>query len=379
MNKWTNIAFVFAFGPGVLFCAPVRADIVPADGERKDTAPVRLEDLRKDDVEKPATQPATQPAKPVIKKPRPAGATNSKSSAKADRRDDFNITEEEITRRLREEQTVPVTPPRGWQPRRVQIKSLPPEGTRVINHLCRIAREKNSDWLVATFVNTRHQPWQAPRRLLPCRLLERIEDILAKDPNRRFRISGETTIDLKHAYLLLQQASEVDDDKPPKPRTVREEKPAAGKAKASNSAVRPADQESTTDLRKALLEDAPGRAVRVALAPERTKSENVNSIAPAGKTPFSHGKKNLVVDRIVRIVKCRDGKGWEAHFQSDNTLREPPLLIHPNMMLVRAQTLRRTMGLADLELRVSGQITYYRGKRFLLLRKLLRQRNMGQF
>ena len=86
-----------------------------------------------------------------------------------------------------------------------------------------------------------------------------------------------------------------------------------------------------------------------------------------------------MVDRVVRIVKCRDGDWWEAHFQSDNTLREPPLRIHPSLMLVRAQSLSRAMGLADLKLRISGQITYYRGRRFLLLRKLLKQRNMGQF
>ncbi len=370
MNKWTNIAFVFAFGAGVLFCAPVRAN-----GEGKDVSPIRLEDLRKDDVEKPATQPAT----PAIKEAKADSASNSKKSTQADRRDDFNITEEEITRRLREEPIVPVTLPRGWRGRRVKIKSLPPEGTFVTNHLCRIAREKNSDWLVATFVNTRHQPWQAPRRLLPCRLLERLEDILAKDPNKRFRISGETTIDLKHAYLFLQQVSMVDDDKTSKPRTARGKNPSDGKVKTSKGPVRPVDQESTTKLREALLEDAPPQAVRVAPAPDQTKDENIISVAPAGKSPFSHGKKNLVVDRIVRIVKCRDGKGWEAHFQSDNTLREPPLRIHPSLMLVRAQVLSRTQGLADLELRVSGQITYYRGKRFLLLRKLLRQRNMGQF
>ncbi len=263
----------------------------------------------------------------------------------------------------------------------------------VTNHLCRIAKEKNSNWLVATFVNTRHQPWQAPRRLLPCRLLERIEDILAKNPKRQFRISGETTIDLKHAYLLLQQVSVVEDDETDEPRTGQtgqknlspDEKAKAAKgsvASASGTDGNSEDQrtpDSTGDLRKALLKDDPGRAVRVAPAPERTKTENVRSVAPAGDKPFSHGKKDLVVDRIVRIIKSQDGDWWEAHFQSDNTLREPPLRIHPSLMLVRAKSLSRAMGLADLKLRISGQITYYRGRRFLLLRKLLKQRNMGQF
>ena len=385
MIKWANIVFVFAFGAGVLFCAAVRGNAAA------DSGPVRLENLRKSDVKKPTTQPATQPAAPAVEETKPANT--SEAPVQADPRKDFNITEKEIARRLREEPIVPVTPNKGWRRRGKRAKPLPPEGTAVVNHPCRIAREKDSEWLVVTFENSRDRPWQSPRRLLQCRLLERIEDILTKDPNTRFRISGETTIDLKHAYLLLQQVSVVEDDETDEPRTGMtgqknlspDEKARAAKGSAPSAGGTDGNSEdqptpdSTGDLRKALLKDDPGRAVRVAPAPERTKTENIKSVAPAGKSPFSHGKKELVVDRIVRIIKSQDGDWWEAHFQSDNTLREPPLRIHPSLMLVRAQSLSRAMGLADLKLRISGQITYYRGRRFLLLRKLLKQRNMGQF
>jgi hypothetical protein len=224
-----------------------------------------------------------------------------------------------------------------------------------------------------TFENNRSLPYQSPRRLLPCRLLEELETHIQSNPDARYRISGETTRDTKHVYLLLQRVAIVDEGV-----TDVEPDDVPDEASATQPATQPSGGE-TTDLIAQMMRDRTGRAVKIAPSPRRKAEENVESVAPAGQTPFHPGKRDLVVDRIVRIIRDPESSWWEARFESDNTLREPPLRVLPGLRLEWIKMTMNQSGKSDLRLRVSGDITYYKNKRYLMLRKVLRQRDMDEF
>ncbi len=334
--------------------------------EQNQWVPVPLEDLRSRDVSQPASSPTPQT--------QPAEAEAPPTSSPAP---DARLSPEEIARRLRSDREVPVTPSRGWRRKTEPPTRLPAEGTAVIGRIGWIAKGKDDGWRVVTFENGRNLSNQPPRRLLPCRLLEEVEARIEENPTKRFRFSGETTTDSKHAYLLLQRVEEVEpgatDLRPLEPAPVET-------APATQTTSQPASSDDNIgELIGELLRQRPGRAVRVAPSPRRTARENVESVAPAGRRPFSPGKRDLVVDRIVRIVKDSESPWWEGRFESDNTLREPPVRVLPSLHLEWIRQRMRKTGFRDLRLRVSGDITYYRGKRYLLLRKVLYQRDMDQF
>lgn len=85
----------------------------------------------------------------------------------------------------------------------------------------------------------------------------------------------------------------------------------------------------------------------------------------------------MLDDRVGRLVQ--DGPWWTIVFRSDNNPNvapEPPLKLLPNQMLERA--IRETQGGArSVEFVVAGEITAFMGDNYLLLRKLMRLRDLG--
>jgi hypothetical protein len=130
----------------------------------------------------------------------------------------------------------------------------------------------------------------------------------------------------------------------------------------------------------ALRRDIPGVPVLSGIRP-KTSRDNEPSVAPLPKADvLLPGRAWAVVDRIVTVIPAgRDG--WvRVRFESDNTLREPPMRLLPCGMLRKAERMGATTGRGKTaRLRVSGVTTFYSGERFLLLRKVLRERDLGRF
>lgn len=79
----------------------------------------------------------------------------------------------------------------------------------------------------------------------------------------------------------------------------------------------------------------------------------------------------FVVDRVGRLVKSIDGQGWEFVFAADGaSMQDPPLRVIPNLKL---QTIEDELATAnrDLKLRISGTLTEYRGRNYVLLEKVI--------
>jgi len=85
----------------------------------------------------------------------------------------------------------------------------------------------------------------------------------------------------------------------------------------------------------------------------------------------------FLVDRTGRLVQ--DGPWWTIAFVGDNnpeSAPDPPLKLLPNQMLERA--VREVQGGAvGVQFVVSGEVTDFMGENYLLLRKLMRKRDMG--
>jgi len=285
---------------------------------------------------------------------------------------------ETITRLLLDKPEVPITPPLNAE-KPVEAPPLPVEGTMVVDRLCRLWSERNSPWLVLTFEPEQGRDDEPERRVLPCRLMEQMETLAARTPGMRFRVSGETTVFKDHAYLLLTKVTALGPEAQPPPAV--EVKPAISTTRPAPAATRPTDQSgqpSSNGLRRALLGEKVGRPVQA--VPVLPDSPTSPSVAPRGPSALPVARGEMVADRLIRIVPDPKGQWSLAAFEADNTLQEPPMRLLPCGMLAKAQAKAAGARPGRMRvLRVSGKVTRYAGNRYLLLRKVIVELNLGQF
>jgi hypothetical protein len=78
----------------------------------------------------------------------------------------------------------------------------------------------------------------------------------------------------------------------------------------------------------------------------------------------------FLVDRTGRLTKAADGTA-EFSFESDGrALRDPPVVILPSLKLVAMEEAVKGAN-RDLRFRISGMVTEYRGRNYVLLEKVL--------
>jgi hypothetical protein len=150
-----------------------------------------------------------------------------------------------------------------------------------------------------------------------------------------------------------------------------------GKPRVANAGGKPADSD---EILNALRRDRLGKPVVPVVRPE-TRRPNEPSVAPVPKGKvLPAGRGWTVVDRLVTLAPAKRGQWMQVRFQSDNTLREPPMRLLPCGILRKAELIAAAAEKGKtVRLRISGVITFYRGKRFLLLRKALLERDLGRF
>jgi hypothetical protein len=77
-----------------------------------------------------------------------------------------------------------------------------------------------------------------------------------------------------------------------------------------------------------------------------------------------------VVNRLGRLTLGSDGTQAQFTFEADGqALRDPPLVILPNLSLMAMEDQVRGAS-RDLRFRVSGVVTEYRGRNYILLEKV---------
>ncbi len=96
-----------------------------------------------------------------------------------------------------------------------------------------------------------------------------------------------------------------------------------------------------------------------------------NAVAPGAPTVNVLREGTFIVNRVGRLTRTADGQQMEFTFDSDGkTMKDPPLLILPNLKLMQMES-AVTGSSRDLHFRVSGMITEYRSRNYVLLDKVV--------
>jgi hypothetical protein len=96
------------------------------------------------------------------------------------------------------------------------------------------------------------------------------------------------------------------------------------------------------------------------------------AVSPNGATGRILREGSEIIDRVGRLQKSPEANGWsEFVFESDgHTLRDPPMIVIPNLKLTLMETQAEKVS-RDLRFRVTGTVTEYHGRNYLLLEKVV--------
>lgn len=95
------------------------------------------------------------------------------------------------------------------------------------------------------------------------------------------------------------------------------------------------------------------------------------AVAPGAPTLNVLREGSYLVDRVGRLNRTSDGSQAEFTFDSDGkTMKDPPVLILPNLKLMAMEN-AVTSANRDLRFRVTGMVTEYRGRNYVLLEKVV--------
>jgi hypothetical protein len=152
-------------------------------------------------------------------------------------------------------------------------------------------------------------------------------------------------------------------------------------AAATAPATRPADvtDEATADaVIRALLEARVKRPL-LPRAVSTAPSSQPATVAPKSIIrPLPMPPGAMIVDRVGRLVREEGGGWWALHFESEKkVLYEAPIRLLPNRLLEEMEQAQAKGAKAGVKFIVSGEVTEYRGRRYLLIRKMLIKRNFG--
>ena len=93
------------------------------------------------------------------------------------------------------------------------------------------------------------------------------------------------------------------------------------------------------------------------------------AVIPNATTQPLTREGTMLLDRVGRLTRGADGKSFEFTLDSDGpSLSDPPLVLLPNRRLSQLEDLFNN-SYRDITIRVSGEVTEYRGRNYLLLQR----------
>jgi hypothetical protein len=276
-----------------------------------------------------------------------------------------------------------VIKPKGYEPPKKEKPELPPEGSKIVDRLCRISTDR-SGWVLAHFPGEGDRKVIRPRWALPNETLEAMENIQTKNPKVKFRVSGEMTVYGDNSFILIRRVALVEPSEKP---AGRKQTPlGSGGGNKTTPATQPTSQPTTqatsqpttgpssTDLMNKLLSEKNPTPVILTDPEKNLDASKLDSVAPGAKGDvIEPATAKLVVDRLITVQSIGRANWRQATFVGDNTLREPPAVLLPCRLLAFAEVQPPSR-----RLRITGEITNYKGKRYMLLRKVVIEREMNR-
>ena len=104
---------------------------------------------------------------------------------------------------------------------------------------------------------------------------------------------------------------------------------------------------------------------------DKTSGSGKSAVAPNTPPVGLQREGTFIFDRVGRLTRSPDGSQAEFTFESDaKTLKDPPVIILPNLKLMTMEDAVKATN-RDLRFRITGMLTEYRGRNYLLLEKVL--------
>jgi hypothetical protein len=105
--------------------------------------------------------------------------------------------------------------------------------------------------------------------------------------------------------------------------------------------------------------------------PDIDKTSGKAAVAPAATTQQLRREGDWIRDKVGRLTKGSDGQSWEFTFDSDGrSMQDPPVVILPNLKLMQMEN-AVTGSNRDLKFRITGMVTEYKGRNYILLEKAM--------
>jgi hypothetical protein len=160
----------------------------------------------------------------------------------------------------------------------------------------------------------------------------------------------------------------------------------------SGAIGQPADQASPsgTAAVPAVQSPTPEQVLNQMLQPaDADRTAAITAGQPAANSGSSGGTETTdsgailregtdVVDRMGRLKKTADGTQEELVFESDSkTMSDPPMVILPNLVLMSMETAANQAS-HDLRFRITGTVTEYRARNYILLEKFVVEQDKGE-
>ena len=258
-----------------------------------------------------------------------------------------------------------------------------PEGHIIARR--RATFRKEGDWLIAIVRNESDKlPFSPPLRVLPNRRLAMLETIIAaEDGVRELLLTGRVTQFQGNNYLLIEDIAEppVKTAQP----VVPDETASDGNASAEPTAEEDVEVEkepTAEEVIRRLMENKPVKSV---VLPEQQRvAEPSSTDNPADSLPGFGAPEmarwpedTLLIDRYGRVTPS--DKWWSLAFEDrGGRPADAPVRLLPNRLLETALSLSGG-GARGVVFIVSGETTEYNGENYLLLRKVLQRRDLGNF
>ncbi len=146
--------------------------------------------------------------------------------------------------------------------------------------------------------------------------------------------------------------------------------PAPGAAPAK---ALPADQMLSQMLRQNGSGNTSGKPLQPLPTdkPAIDRTSGGRALAPGAPAVSVMREGTYVVDRVGRLTRAVEGQQAEFTFDSDGrALRDPPVVILPNLKLMQMENAVQASN-RDLRFRITGMVTEYRGRNYVLLDKVV--------
>jgi hypothetical protein len=251
---------------------------------------------------------------------------------------------------------------------------VPHEGTYLSRRPGRLARDpEGKTWQFTPDPMMANAVSMPTLTVLPSRSLAAMEESLKGAAEGRFVVSGTVTMYNDQPYVVVDLASTAEG-----PATLAADKsePAPPPAPAPAAPTQPAAPEQMLNqmLRTGGTGAAGGstaRPLQPTTSPTRDRTSGVAAVAPGAPNLNVIREGTFLVDRTGRLVRSADGQSYEFAFESDGrAMKDPPVVILPNLKLMAMEQAAKG-STRDLRFRITGMVTEYNGRNYVLLEKVV--------